>query len=175
MKIIIGLGNPGRQYLATRHNLGFNAVDKMRENWQFPEWRLDKKNSSLVSAGKINKQKIILAKPQTFMNKSGEAVSKLLSYCKGSAGDVIVIHDELDLPWGKVKFAQNRGSAGHKGVQSVMDMLGTKKFIRLRIGIGGNNEGAPPEAFVLGKLSKKELDGLNDILAQIEMEIKKML
>ncbi|OGE80710.1 MAG: aminoacyl-tRNA hydrolase [Candidatus Doudnabacteria bacterium RIFCSPHIGHO2_12_FULL_48_11] len=122
--LIIGLGNPGKQYKNTRHNLGFRVLDLLAdgENWQ------DKHDSKFI---KLND--IILAKPQTFMNKSGEAVKEILKYYP--AAEMIVIHDDLDLPFGSIKVQKNISSAGHNGVQSIIDELGTQNFVRVRLGI----------------------------------------
>lgn len=135
MKIIIGLGNPGERYLQTRHNIGFLSLDSLQQHWNFTAFSLDKKSNSEISGGIFNSEKIILVKPQTFMNESGMAVRKILDYFKANASDILVIQDELDLPIGTFKLATDSGSAGHNGIKSIISHLGTQQFTRLRIGI----------------------------------------
>jgi len=136
MKLIIGLGNPGKEYEKTRHNAGFLAVDKIIENFQFSIFNFQLKFNAEISQGIINNEKVISVKPQTFMNGSGQAVKAIADYYKIKPEDIIVIHDDLDIPLGKYKISKGKSSAGHKGVQSIIDLLGTKNFTRIRIGIG---------------------------------------
>ena len=136
MIIIFGLGNPGRKFYKTRHNVGFQVVDKFKRENEFSNWRGRKKDfKALISEGKINHKKIILAKPQTFMNDSGKAVKLLTNFYKITRPGLVVIHDDIDLLLGKIKISKGRGSAGHKGVQSIINEIGTKDFIRFRVGI----------------------------------------
>jgi PTH1 family peptidyl-tRNA hydrolase len=155
--IIVGLGNPGEKYKETRHNTGFQVVDKFAEKNNFPEFKLSKKFNSLVSEGIFNDEKIVLAKPQTFMNNSGVAVKKISANHKLKTTNLIVIHDDIDLPLGKIKIVKNRGSAGHKGVESIIKSLGNNDFVRIRIGILPKI-GKPKnqENFVLQKFTKEE-------------------
>lgn len=176
MKIIVGLGNPGKKYESTRHNAGFAAVEALRSIWKFEEWKIDKKSGSAVSSGTLNGEKIYLLKPQDFMNASGESVSKFASYHKTLPKDIFVIHDELDLPPGEARFAFNRGSAGHNGVQSVADCLGTKEFHRFRIGIGRSAEhDKSAETYVLEKFEDEENKILKTVLSEIAENIEKYL
>jgi PTH1 family peptidyl-tRNA hydrolase len=179
MKLIIGLGNPGFRYRKTRHNAGFLAVDYAQKNLDgFSKWK-NKKNL-LAEISENYEQNIILAKPQNYMNKSGEATKLLLARClfperakrvegpradsKPSTGSgdnfksFTVIHDDFDLPLGEFKLEQNRSSAGHRGVQSIIDALGTNEFWRLRIGIRPTNitEQAKAEDYVLKKFTREE-------------------
>lgn len=172
MKIIIGLGNPGTEYENTFHNIGFNILDKIRAIWDFPSWKKEEKNESLVSSGKIGREKILLAKPWTFMNRSGDAASKLLAYYNGRPSDLIVIHDEFDLPWGTARHAFGRGSAGHKGVQSIIDALGTKNFTRIRLGIFKDDRQTKASNYVLKKITKKENAELEKMATEAEAMIK---
>ena len=139
MTIIVGLGNPGKKFQKTRHNIGFRAIEefaqKNGDTSNFSDFKFSKKFNSLISKGVFNKKKIVLAKPQTFMNESGKAVKKLIFNFQFSIFNLFVVHDDLDLELGKIKIIKNRGAAGHKGVQSIIDKLGTKDFIRFRIGI----------------------------------------
>lgn len=147
--IIIGLGNPGEQYKNTRHNVGFMTLDKFAEENNFPNFDLQKKSNALVS----KKENTILAKPQTFMNESGKAVKEIIK--NKEIKDIIVIHDDIDLPIGKIKIVQERGSAGHKGVESIINNIGNEGLIRIRVGIGGQKD---TEAIniVLKKFSPEE-------------------
>ena len=139
MTLIVGLGNPGKKFEKTRHNIGFRVLDEFQKENDFPEFKFSKKFNSLISEDRISGKKIILAKPQTFMNESGKAVKALVkaqgARYKGQRVSLIVVHDDIDLPLGKVKISQNRGSAGHKGIESIINALGTKNFTRFRIGI----------------------------------------
>lgn len=134
MIIIIGLGNPGEKYKNTRHNVGFMAIDEFAKKNNFPDFTLQKKAKTLVS----EKDNILLAKPQTFMNESGKS-SKELSKNK-PIENLVVIHDDIDLPVGKIKIIKERGSAGHKGVESIIQSIGNKGLIRFRVGIGSENK-----------------------------------
>lgn len=135
MKLIIGLGNPGRQYESTRHNIGFMVADKLEKEFAQgvpPAWQMDEKKNVLTA--KIGE--VLLVKPQTFMNKSGFAVRALMDFYKLTPADVWVIHDDIDLPLGKIKIREKGGSAGHNGVQSIIDQLKSDSFVRFRLGIG---------------------------------------
>ena len=158
MKLIIGLGNPGQKYEKTRHNLGFRALEKLKESLGFEDWNPAKKFKSLISEGHFNEQKIILAKPQTFMNNSGQAVKPLIENFKLEIENLLIIHDDIDLPLGEIRIQKGRGSAGHKGVQSIIEMLGAKDFTRIRIGIRPKNEKRKldTEKFVLEKFTDEE-------------------
>lgn len=135
MKLIIGLGNPGKDYSETWHNLGFMAIDKFRELNDFNKFKKDAKLLSEISSGKIGREKIILAKPQTFMNNSGQGVSTISHYFHIPPEGIIVIHDDVDLPLGKIRISFDSSAGGHNGIKSIIESLGTKKFTRVRIGI----------------------------------------
>ena len=154
MNIIIGLGNPGEKFKNTRHNVGFMALDKFVEINNFPSFELQKKFSALVS----EKDGVLLAKPQTFMNESGKSAKEIIS--KENTDNVIVVHDDIDLPVGKIKIVKERGSAGHKGVESIIQNIGNEGLIRLRIGIGGEKDTEAMKV-VLKKFSKDEKDLLD--------------
>ena len=179
MKLIIGLGNPGQEYADTRHNIGFRIADQIQKEFSFPDFEFNKKFDAEISKGVIDGKEIILVKPQTFMNFSGAAAQAILAFYKLTAEDLIVIHDELDLALGRYKIATDSSSAGHNGVQNIIDQLGTQKFKRLRIGVGEEKEGAPvcrlgAHDFVLGKFSKEENETLEKIFLNILEEIKKL-
>ncbi len=132
--LIVGLGNPGREYRSTRHNVGFMVVDGLCQAFAIRLARLQSK--ALVGTGSWNSRKIILAKPQTFMNLSGQPVSSLMRFYKIPPEQLLVIHDDLDLPVGTLRMRPGGGSAGQKGLGSIIAQLGTESFPRLRIGIG---------------------------------------
>ncbi len=187
MFLIVGLGNPGRKYEKTRHNAGFMAVDfLLTKNSHLNShlnncFKENKKLRSLITEIKINsehpKQKIILAKPQTFMNNSGQAVHLLVNYYKIKPENIIIVYDEIDLPLGAIRIRKRGSSAGHRGIESIIKNLGTDKFWRVRIGISNNNRGKmPAEHFVLKKFSREELKKIKEkILPETIKEIKKIV
>ncbi len=157
MIFIVGLGNPGKTYERTRHNAGFLALDAFAKEHGFPAFKLSSKSKAFISEGEVDSQHVILAKPQTFMNKSGVSVRSLLK----QGGKLIVVHDDIDIPLGTVKVSKDRGSAGHKGVESIMEELKSKDFTRIRIGIQpllGKPENV--EDFVLQKFSPEEMPAI---------------
>ena len=168
--MILGLGNPGKKYDQTPHNLGFMVVDALVKHFSFPDFAL-RDDCVMASEGIADEQKIILAKPQMFMNRSGVAVKRIASHYpllkKRGFRDLWVINDDLDLPFGKIRIGKNRGGAGHKGVQSVIDQIKTKDFVRFRLGIQKPevaNGKIIPEKFVLKKFPKKDAAVLKDII-----------
>ena len=170
MIIIVGLGNPGKRYKDTWHNIGFQVVDEFAKENNFPEFKLSKKFNALVSENIINGKKIILAKPQTFMNNSGKPVKTLFSFYKPK--ELIIVHDDIDLPLGKIRISKNRGSAGHKGVESIIKEIGTKDFTRFRIGVSSKTEKPKNvEKYVLQKFDKEE----EKIIKQVIKETIKKL
>ncbi len=193
MIIIVGLGNPGKKYEKTRHNLGFRIVDQFQRENNFPKFEFKKEFCSLISEGKFNNEKIILAKPQTFINLSGKAIKflilshslkKLTINAMASIvrylGNLWVVHDDIDLPLGKIRISIGRGSAGHKGVESIIKELKTKNFIRFRVGIHSKT-GKPKnvESFVLQKFNKEEKRIVKEVIEKtvraIEVVIKEGL
>lgn len=140
MIIIVGLGNPGSQYEYTRHNIGFRIVDFFVNQNNFSKFRLSKKYSALVSEGVVDGKDAIIIKPQSFMNLSGKSVRPILDFYKLDArNDLVVIGDDADVKIGQVKIQKGKSSAGHKGVQSIIDEVSTKDFTRLRIGIDSDD------------------------------------
>lgn len=132
--VIVGLGNPGEEYDATRHNTGRMALDFFARAAGFGDWKEDKKAKAHVTSGLVKKTAVVLVAPDTFMNKSGTAVSKFVKSQK-AAERMIVVYDDLDLPLGSMKLSFDRGSGGHRGVESILKAVKTKKFTRVRIGI----------------------------------------
>jgi len=164
MKLIIGLGNPGLDYSKTRHNLGFRALNELISRIstdKFGIWKEEKKFQALIAESVLNKEKILLAKPLCFMNNSGQTVKKIADYFKIPCHDILVVHDDIDLPLGEVRLQKSRGSAGHKGVQSIIDHLKTKDFLRVRIGIAPENkEQINAEDYVLQNFTLQELESV---------------
>ena len=166
MKLIIGLGNPGNKYKKTRHNIGFMVIDEITTNFQFPIFNFKSIFNAEISKKILKDEKIILVKPQTFMNNSGRAVKAIIDYYKITTEDIIVIHDDIDLNLGEIKIQQNRSSAGHNGVQSIIDSIGTKDFTRIRIGIKPINQeiSIDTEKFVLQKFIKEEKEIIQETI-----------
>ncbi len=153
MDLIVGLGNPGGKYKASRHNVGFFVVQALKKKLDFPAFTVRKKFKAKIS----KKDNLILAKPQTYMNNSGQSVAALVNFYKLKPENLWVIHDDIDISSGKFKIQKNISSAGHKGVQSIIDSLGTHAFHRLRIGIKPETPSRiPTEKFVLQKLPFNE-------------------
>ena len=134
MIYIVGLGNPGEEYKKTRHNTGRIILDIIRKKIDADDFEFNKKINALVSEGKIGKEKVMLIEPETFMNKSGLSLKTLIT-SKKKAGDLVVIYDDLDLPIGKMKISFNRGTGGHRGLESVAKQIKTLEFVRFRVGI----------------------------------------
>ena len=151
MKLIVGLGNPGKEYCNTRHNIGFMIIDKYLGNVKFKE-----KFNGLYYE-KNSTDKVIFLKPITFMNNSGECVSKFVKYYNIKPEDIMVIQDDLDLNIGVYKFKMNSNSGGHNGIKSIINLLGNNNFFRMKIGIKSDKKNDVVD-FVLGKFSKTELD-----------------
>jgi PTH1 family peptidyl-tRNA hydrolase len=171
MKLIVGLGNPGKKYDQTWHNLGFLAIDEIqkKEPEAFCQFKASKKFNAEVCESQNDLERIVLAKPQTFMNDSGQSVKSLLNFYKIKSQDLWVIHDDIDLPSGKIRISHNSASAGHKGVQSIIAQLGTKDFIRFRLGI----QKEPPAKIPSEKYVLQKIDGQSKII--IEEMMQKML
>ncbi|MBU3968707.1 aminoacyl-tRNA hydrolase [Patescibacteria group bacterium] len=181
--IIVGLGNPGEEYLNTRHNTGRIVLDYFANKNNFNEFEKDKKTNGFLTKGKIGKSSVVLVKPETFMNKSGDCVSGFIKSKKDALG-LVVIHDDLDLPNGSFKISFNKGSAGHKGLESVIKKIKTKEFIRLRVGISpvtlsGKIKKPIGEQkildFIIGKFSKKEDEVMKKILKKLSEALETII
>jgi len=177
MYLIVGLGNPGKQYENTKHNAGFMAVDFLVEKLGLPKFQLKEKFKSEIVTAEYDGKKIILAKPQTYMNNSGSAVQALQNYFKIQPENLIAVYDELDLPWGEIRVRQEGSSAGHNGIKSIIAYVSSDKFNRVRIGIRNKNmERIPAEKFVLSKLSFFEKRKLKkEILPRVMEEVLKLI
>lgn len=163
MKCIVGLGNPGKEYLKTRHNVGFMVVDRVAKDLNLS---FKKKFNADIAKGTFNGETIILVKPLTFMNNSGDAVRKISDFYKIDHEDLLIVYDDLDLPIGKLRLRQKGGSGGHNGIKSIIAHLNHEIFKRMRIGIGTNDEDVVNH--VLGKFSKEESEILNQTLKKAQ-------
>lgn len=177
MRLIIGLGNPDKRYEKTRHNAGFLAVDILYKRLLaldlVKSWKERPKLFSLIAEGMLNDERIVLAKPATFMNESGRAVAALARFFRVKPKDILVIHDDKDLAMGTIKQQTGRGHAGHNGVRSIIESLGTKEFSRMRIGIVGETQTEKETVdFVLGRWTKKEEKTIQET---IENAVEKIL
>ena len=158
MKLIVGLGNPGKEYDGTRHNIGFMCVDNFVDNFG-----LSSKFQGFIAEVIHNGEKILFLKPTTYMNESGVSVKKVMDYYNISVDNILIIHDDLDLEIGKQKIKCNSSSGGHNGIRSIISHLKTESFARLKIGIS-NNKNIDTKNYVLGKFTKEEMEILNPII-----------
>lgn len=163
MKCIIGLGNPGKKYEKTRHNIGFTVIDELvhRHHTTLDEIKF-KSNYSMIT---VEGEKVMFIKPQTFMNLSGEAIRPIMDYYKIDIADILVIYDDLDLPVGKIRLREKGGHGGHNGIRSLIQHLGTKEFKRIRIGVGRPTTAQPVVDYVLKPFAKKEME---DVLVTVQ-------
>lgn len=179
MRLVVGLGNPGKRYTKTRHNIGFVVVDALQEfysQYGGSNWKLEKKFNAEISEYTVNSQKVILCKPMTYMNASGEAVQMIASYYKIKPQDIIVVQDEKDISFGEVKIQQDRGPAGHNGIKSIINQLGTQDFGRIRIGVGSTSKKAQDAAtFVLAKFTLLERAKLKEVIIRVVQEIDNLI
>lgn len=172
MFLVVGLGNPGSGYAANRHNIGFMAADELVRRHSFGPWR--KKFQGQLSEGELNGQKVLVLKPETFMNLSGQSVGEVLRFYKIPVEDVIVLHDELDLPPGKLRVKRGGGHGGHNGLRSIDAHCG-KEYRRVRLGIGHPGEKSRVHGHVLGDFSKSEQDGwLMTLLDAVSAEFARL-
>lgn len=178
MKLIIGLGNPEEEYQNTRHNVGFMFLDYLAKKIDTNDFAEDKKMNALVSKSKIDKISVVLAKPLSYVNKSGEVVSKLAKFYKIKPADIVVVQDDLDIEFGSFKNSFEKNSGGHKGVESIIKSLKTNKFYRLRIGTSvralekareqsDKKRDAFVMDFVLAKFSPKEQDVIKKMFPEV--------
>jgi PTH1 family peptidyl-tRNA hydrolase len=164
MRLIVGLGNPGREYAWTRHNLGFQVVNYLAELWGLPLKR--RSLESVWGQGKVGRETVILAQPATYMNLSGQAVSLLLRYFKLTPQDLVVVHDDLDVPLWRLKIVERGGPGGHKGVLSLIGALGTEEFVRVKLGIGRPTPEMPTENYVLTHFPASEAENVAILVEQ---------
>jgi PTH1 family peptidyl-tRNA hydrolase len=176
MKLIVGLGNPGKAYANNRHNVGFRCLDRLASEHRIPvkERRLRLKPLKAVfGRGEVEGTPVVLAKPRTFMNLSGKAVAQLVRRFDVSPGDLIVIHDDMDLPPGKIRIRPGGGAGGHKGMASIIESLGTGEFARVRIGIGRPD--GDDVSYVLGDFNPEEKDVVSEAVGQAAEAVRCIL
>ena len=175
MVLLVGLGNPGREYEETRHNIGFLVADALarREGWS----DYKPKFSGVWTRGELSGQPVVVLKPQTFMNLSGESVQPAAAFLKVTPGEIVVVHDELDLPWKDVRLKVSGGHAGHNGLRSIIQRMSTADFVRVRVGIG-----KPPSGFrgemadwVLSRFDAVERAELGDVVARAVEAVEKVV
>jgi PTH1 family peptidyl-tRNA hydrolase len=157
MKLVVGLGNPGIEYQFTPHNLGFLAVDRIAE--QYGAELNNRRCQAMTGKARIGAEEVVLAKPETYMNLSGLAVRDLVGELEiDPVRDLVVIYDELDLPWGTIRIRERGGTAGHNGLESVVNALGTQDFLRVRLGIGPDFKVGDGAKYVLSQLKKSQYE-----------------
>jgi PTH1 family peptidyl-tRNA hydrolase len=162
--VIVGLGNPGTQYERTRHNAGFLLVRELAAAHNIGI-RLER-HGALVGDGNVGAHRCLLALPQTYMNRSGASVRRLLSFTGLDPGALVVVHDDMDLPLGRLRLRRGGGAGGHRGIASLLEHLGSPDFTRLKIGVGRPPEGVPAEGYVLQEFATSERDTLRGALAR---------
>ncbi|MGZ3773136.1 MAG: aminoacyl-tRNA hydrolase [Pseudobdellovibrionaceae bacterium] len=163
MWLIVGLGNPGGEYKLTRHNIGFMAVDYLLQGLGNPP--IKNQFKAEIAQTKFGPHQVIICKPQTFMNLSGESVQPLMGFYKIPLEHLIVIHDDIDQPFAQMKIHKNRGHGGHNGIRSISGLLGSADYIRLKLGVGRPaNPNIPVADYVLGKFAKEEFEKMPDFL-----------
>ncbi len=168
--LIAGLGNPGKDYRHTRHNIGFMVIDHLSNELKIPVKKV--KQKSLIGIGKLDNKEILLVKPQTFMNNSGESIAPLMRYYKVPHQNLMVIHDDLDIPFGTIRIRPTGGTSGQKGMKSIIEKIGSQEFPRIRMGIGRPPGHMDPVDFVLENFSKDQLSILENILEDATNAIK---
>jgi PTH1 family peptidyl-tRNA hydrolase len=173
VKLIVGLGNPGVRYHDSRHNVGFQVIDNLRTAYDIALQSY--LQTAVYGEGTMAGQAVVLALPLTYMNRSGEAVVALCAHFTLSPSDVIVVHDDLDLPLGRVKLKMRGGDAGHYGVRSIIECLGTEAFPRVRVGIGRPASRDEVVAFVLSRFTPEELPLLHDAVQNAAKKVEQVV
>lgn len=173
MKLIVGLGNPGRSYASNRHNTGFICLNYLAKTHGI---KFDKKQGKArTGTGQVEGTDVVLARPQTYMNLSGESVSRLVRKLKVDLSDLLIIHDDMDLPPGRIRLRQNGGSGGHKGIDSIVTSLKSQDFLRLRVGIGRPPVAEPSENdiihYVLSDFPPEEKLAFNEVITRVSEAI----
>ncbi len=173
MHLIVGLGNPGRQYYYTRHNIGFRVIDRLSEIYGIP---LNKeKFNAVYGKGFIREIPVILAKPMAYMNISGPPTRQIAGYFKIDVTDVLVVHDDIDLPFGKIKIKKKGGHAGHKGVRSLIETFGSGSFSRIRIGIGRPDNREEVTDYVLGRFDPQQQAVVEEVVSRAQEAVETII
>ncbi|NMC84501.1 MAG: aminoacyl-tRNA hydrolase [Anaerolineaceae bacterium] len=170
MYLVVGLGNPGREYRNTRHNMGFLALDHLAAHWSITTLKVQGK--AIISTGQYAGNKVILAKPQTYMNLSGQAVSALMNFYKVPLEHLLVIHDDVDIPFGTIRIRPGGGFGGQKGVGSIIEKLGTQEFARMRLGVGRPPGQMDTANYVLQSFSKEDEEFLQSVFAKSDEAVE---
>ncbi|MEJ6950621.1 aminoacyl-tRNA hydrolase [Natronospora cellulosivora (SeqCode)] len=165
MYLIVGLGNPGRKYSQTRHNVGFMAISKLSEAYKIKS--TSNKFKAVIAQGRLNGEKVILAEPLTYMNNSGEAVKLIVDYYNIPISNVIIIYDDMDLPLGKIRLKTKGSDGGHKGLRSIISCLNSRDVPRIRIGIDSPPANFAVPDYVLSRFNKEEQEIIDDSLVEL--------
>ena len=158
MYVIVGLGNPGKQYEHTRHNVGFDVIDILAKEYGISVTKI--KHKALIGEGRVGSEKVILVKPQTYMNLSGETLIDIYNYYKVDSNNIVVIYDDIDLEVGKIRIRKKGSGGTHNGMRSILKCLGTNEFPRVRIGVSKPRQGQDLADFVLSRFRKEEADDI---------------
>ena len=173
MYIIVGLGNPTREYQATRHNIGFDVITRISDDYNIP---LDfKKHKAVCGRGYIEGEKVVLAKPQTFMNLSGESVRELVDFYKVSPQEVVVIYDDISLDVGQLRLRAKGSAGGHNGIKSIINHLGTQEFPRIKVGVGDKPAGWDLADYVLSRFKDEEQPIIREAIKKSSEAVKSII
>jgi len=171
--LVVGLGNPGREYRNTRHNMGFLALDHLAAHWSITTLKVQGK--AIISTAQYAGNKVILAKPQTYMKLSGQAVSALMNFYKVPLEHLLVIHDDVDIPFGTIRIRPGGGFGGQKGVGSIIEKLGTQEFARMRLGVGRPPGQMDTANYVLQSFSKEDEEFLQSVFAKSDEAVETVI
>ena len=172
-KIIVGLGNPGARYAHTRHNIGFDCIDKLAQRWNIP--LSDRRQHVALGQGEFEGTPVVLAKPRTFMNNSGHAARYLIDRFRAQASDLVIIYDEMDLPLGIIRLRPRGGTAGHQGMASIVELVGTNKFPRIRVGIGKPETADDWVRYVLEPFTTEESPLVHEVVDRVAASLDSLL
>ena len=173
MYLIVGLGNPEEEYSKTRHNMGFNVINKLADEYKIEVKQ--KKFQALFGSGMIGKNKVILLKPQTYMNLSGQSVREVVDFYKISIDEILVIYDDMDIEPGKIKIRKKGSSGGHNGIKNIIQEIKTENFSRIRVGIGRPQLKGDDINYVIGEIPKEEISKLEDGIEKAEKAVIDLL
>lgn len=173
MRLIVGLGNPGVRYRSSRHNVGFRCVDFLAKKWDIAT--KDRRAKAVLGQGYHSGEEVVVAKPRTFMNNSGEGIAYLLTRFRARPEDLVVIYDEMELPLGRLRIRPEGSDGGHNGMKSIIAALGTQEFPRIRVGIGPPTEGGASVPHVLGRFSAEEEGVVSAAVNRVAAAVECML
>lgn len=165
MKLIVGLGNPGKEYEMTRHNIGWMALDRLAKEWNIDVTK--NKYRALYGEGTVKGEKVVLLKPMTYMNLSGESLSQAMQWYKPEIQDIVVLYDDMDIPLGKLRLRTKGSPGGHNGIKSLIQHLGTQEFNRVRMGVGRPHPGSDVIKHVLTNFRKEEVEEVENAVSKI--------